>query len=149
MMRRPRSPRGRPHVSWGLAALWLSGVCHGADTAGPMRDPMRPPSAVQAPVSEPAAAAAAVEITPRHLMVVDGRRYLIVAGRRLGIGDMLGTARIERLDDGSVWLREAGVLRQVSLFGGIVKRATPPPDAASRPEGARPLKTTLPTGSRS
>ena len=127
MTRRLMSPQGRLRASWGLAALWLSGACHGADAPGSMRDPMRPPAAMQAPVSEPAGAAASVEVTPRHLMVIDGRRYLIVAGRRLGVGDRLGTARIERLDDGSVWLREAGVLRHVSLIGGIVKRATPPP----------------------
>lgn len=139
----------RSGAAIGAAMLLLNGPCQAADGVAPMRDPMRPPAAAQAPATDAAVAAAAVEVTPRHLMLIDGRRYLIVAGRRLGVGDLLGTARIERIDDGSVWLREAGALRQVSLFGGIVKRALPAPESASRPSGVRPPKTTLSTGSRS
>lgn len=138
------SPMRRPWAGCCVAVLFVSTTCHGADAGAPMRDPMRPPAATQATATDPAGAAAAVEVTPRHLMVIDGRRYLIVAGRRLGVGDMLGTARIERLDDGSVWLREAGVLRQVSLFGGTVKRAMPPPESASLPGGVRPPKDSSP-----
>ncbi len=66
-------------------------------------------------------------------MVIDGRRYLIVGGRRHAVGDTLGNARIEGLDDSSVWLREGGLLRQVSLFRGVAKRAVPAAASASAP----------------
>ena len=69
----------------------------------------------------------------RHLLVVDGQRYLIDRGRRLGVGDTLGDARIERIDDGAVWLREDGAVHQVSLFGGIVKRPVASPEAGPDP----------------
>jgi hypothetical protein len=72
------------------------------------------------------------------VMLIDGRRYVIDHGRRLGVGDLLGEARIERIDDGVVWLREGGVLRQVSLFGGIVKRAVAESESAASGPASRP-----------
>lgn len=141
------------HGRYGVwAALWLATAGHTAEVL-PMRDPMQAPAAAQVPLrthdvgSQPVP----VEVRPRHLMVVDGRRFLIDGGRRLAVGDLLGSARIERIDDGSVWLREAGVLRQVSLFGGISKRAVPGGEGASSPAAspptlrpARPGKADLP-----
>ncbi len=110
-----------------------------AGAAPAERDPMLPPPGLQATARSADASAAApmTEVTPRHMMVIDGQRYLIVGGRRLAVGDALGSARIERLDDSSVWLREGGALRQVSLFGGIVKRPVPAMAAASAPSVSR------------
>ena len=123
-----------------LASAAGAHAAQAGETAPPLRDPMQPPPALQAPLRSNSSdgAPAAVQITPRHLMTIGGRRYLIDGGRRLGVGDMLGSARIERIDDGAVWLREAGELRQVSLFGGIVKRALPPPLNSTPSTGKRP-----------
>ena len=139
-----------------MASLLLVCAAQAADNAAPMRDPMRPPSAnaPAAPTRTSEAPAVAAEITPRHLMVIEGRRYVIEGGRRLGVGDLLGGARIERIDDGAVWVREAGALRQLSLFGGVSKRAQGAGDAASSPapstDKLSPVqKSTLPTGKRS
>jgi hypothetical protein len=68
-------------------------------------------------------------------MVLGGRSYLVVGGRRLGIGDKFGEARIERFDDGAVWIKEAGVTRRISLYEGVVKRRAAPVSPA--PAGAK------------
>jgi hypothetical protein len=136
------------------SALVLAAAAQAAEIASPMRDPMQPPSAVPASPRAVDSVAPTTEITPRHLMVVDGRRYLIAGGRRLGVGDLLGGARIERIDDGAVWLRDGGALRQLSLFGGVAKRVQGAEEAASSsapsPGNPSPIqKSTLPTGKRS
>jgi hypothetical protein len=116
------------------AALVLPLAAQAGEVTPGERDPMQPPPAVQAaarPAAALAASAVAGDLTPRHVMTLDGKRYLIDRGRRLGVGDMLGEARIERIDDGAVWLREGGALQQISLFGGIVKRAAVAADAAA------------------
>ena len=43
---------------------------------------------------------------------------------------MLGSARIERISETEVWLREGGELRRVQQFAGIVRRADPDLHAA-------------------
>lgn len=115
-----------------LAALHAAALAAGDDAA--IRDPMQAPAvpaAVQPAASAGAAASESGEAPVRHLMVIDGRRYVIEGGQRLGVGDRLGDARIERIDDGAVWLRDARGVRQVSLFGGIVKRPSRDDEAAS------------------
>lgn len=97
-----------------------------------LRDPTQAPLAAR-PVALPASAAeaAAASSQPQHILVLNGRPYLFVAGRRLGVGDSWGEARIERIADGAVWLREAGVTRRVSLYAGVDKRAAAAEGAAS------------------
>jgi len=130
-------------TTWTVAGLAAFGAAAaaGAESPMPARDPMQPPPSVQAAARAAAPAATPidpVDVTPRHVMLIDGRRYVIDHGRRLGVGDLLGEARIERIDDGAVWLREGGVLRQVSLFGGIVKRVVAESGAPASAPVARP-----------
>jgi len=148
-MKRPVA--GHRMVLLVLLGWSAAGALKAADVPWPARDPMQPPPHVQA--AAPATNPGAVPVTrtdaiPRHVMVIEGRRYVVERGRRLSVGDMLGDARIERIDDGAVWLREDGVVQQVSLFGGIVKRIVPASDAAaSRPAAALPPHPkTSPTG---
>ena len=137
----------------GAWALLAASAAQATDSGSgvPMRDPMRAPVTAQVPAraADAASASAPAELTPRHVMVIDGRRYVIDGGRRLAVGDMLGSARIERIDDGAVWLREAGALRQVSLFGGIAKRMAPSGLGASSPGRTSIPNPTLSTGKRS
>lgn len=130
-----RKPLAAVLVLYGAAV----GAMAAAGAAPAERDPTLPPPGLQATARSADANGAApmTEVTPRHMMVIDGQRFLIVGGRRLAVGDALGNARIERLDDSSVWLREGGALRQVSLFGGIVKRPVPAVVAASAPGASR------------
>ncbi len=126
----------RPRRQRLALVLACAGVApaYAADLPMPARDPMQAPASVQAAQRGASASAPArADMTPRHVMLIEGRRYLLDRGRRLSVGDWLGTARIERIDDGAVWLREDGAVHQVSLFGGIVKRPVASPEAGPDP----------------
>jgi len=131
------------------AAVLAAGACLSVfATANPAedgpRDPLQPPAAAR-PAPLAADGGAAPVMAPRHLMVVDGTRYVVDNGRRRKVGDMLGDARIERIDDSAVHVRQAGTLQRLPLYGGVVKRTlTEPPDKPApivRPE--RPTRPTF------
>jgi hypothetical protein len=63
------------------------------------------------------------------VLVRDGRPYLMVGTRLYAQGQMLGQARIERISETQLTLREGGVQRTVPLFKGIVRRAAVAPVA--------------------
>ncbi|MFT7773201.1 hypothetical protein [Roseateles sp.] len=95
----------------------------------PARDPTALPPALRnalAPVPA-ASGAATAEPAIRQVVFVDGRGYVVQRGRRYGIGEQLDGARIERITEQAVWLREAGQVRREPLYGGVEKR--PPPAA--------------------
>ena len=95
-----------------------------------LRDPTQVPTALRAPPAGEAAAAVSPDGVPaaafQHIVMVNGRAFLVVAGRRLGVGDPLGNARITRIEDSAVWLKEAGITRRQGLFNGIEKKAEKP-----------------------
>lgn len=100
------------------------------------RDPMQPPPEARAPGPAGAdgsggTAAAAAPAAPRQLMSVDGRRYVVEGTRRLAVGDMLGSARIERIDDSAVWVRDGGTLQRLSVHGAV--RRLPAPETQPAP----------------
>ena len=105
------------------------------------RDPMQPPPALR-PAAAPggSAPAQAAPVVARHLMVIDGVRYVIDNGRRRGVGDLLGSARIERIEDSAIVVRNGRQLQRLPLFAGVVKRpvAEPPPATGATHTGARP-----------
>lgn len=106
-----------------LALLTLCVQALSASAQDSLRDPTQAPAAAR-PAALPASGAgpAGSSTEPRHIMVLNGRPYLIVAGRRLGVGDALGEARITRIGDGAVWLKEGGLTRRLSLYAGVEKR---------------------------
>lgn len=96
------------------------------------RDPMQPPPAML-PATAPGTSGTA-ELTPvvaRHLMVIDGVRWVIEGGRRRGVGDLLGSARIERIEDSAIVVRQGRQLQRLPLFVGVVKKPVPEPLAAA------------------
>jgi hypothetical protein len=104
------------------------------------RDPMQPPPALR--LSAAPGGSAQAETTPvvaRHLMVIDGVRYVIDNGRRRGVGDLLGGARIERIEDSAIVVRNGHQLQRLPLFAGVVKRpvAEPTPAIGAAHTGAR------------
>ena len=109
-------------------ALWPCASL-AADTPRTMRDPMQAPAATRAPdiVDAPPAA----PTPPRQLIVVDGRRYVVEGTRRRGVGDLLGGARIERIDDAAVVVRQGQTTQRLPLFGKVVKQAVVDPEAAA------------------
>jgi hypothetical protein len=101
-----------------------------------VRDPMQPPpDARPATPSGPGAAAAAPE-PARHLMVIDGRRYVVWGGRKRGIGDPLGDAQIVAIEDNAVTVRQDGALHRLPLHGAVQRRPAAESPALAAPAAA-------------
>lgn len=111
-----------------------------ASLAAPAQDAARDPTALppalrhaMAAASAASAPGAAPAATGVHQVVfVNGRGYVVQRGRRHGVGEQLDGARIERITEQAVWLREAGQVRREPLYGGVEKR--PPPPASKSKE---------------
>ncbi len=109
-----------------------------AETPRALRDPMQPPAAVRAATAPSADTPAPMNLVARHLLVVDGRRYVMDGNRRRGVGDLLGDARIERIEDAAVVVRGSNGPLRLPLFGGVVKQASADPLATTAVRTDRP-----------
>lgn len=131
-----------------LAAAWLGSAALAAEPPDAMpaaamaRDPTVPPPAARTPAPALAASGAGAGATataepgalPRHLMVLNGKPYVIERGWPRGVGDKLGEARIERIEGGNVWLRDASGTRKLSLYPGVeIRPSVAAPSVAARP----------------
>jgi hypothetical protein len=110
--------------------------------AQPLRDPTVPPVAAGGVVlgTATSAVSAPLSIQPGGMAVLvrGGVPYLVVGTRLYAKGQKVGQARIERISETEVWLREAGVVRKVSVFGGIQRQASKPVVAASNRSSSSP-----------
>lgn len=103
-------------VGWGLADVQAQGF----------RDPTIPPAAAGLGEAKGAKSAADADLHgPISVLVVDGRAHVVVGTRLYAQGQKLGAARIERITETEVWLREGRDLRKVSLFSGVQRRTVP------------------------
>ena len=117
----------------GVVLLAAGAAAQAAEPSGG-RDPTLPPAQFNAaPAAATASSAASDAETTPIVMVSAGRHYLMDRGRRLGVGDLYGSARIARIDDNGVWLREADSLQHIPLHGTVARKAVP-----TSPE--RPIK---------
>lgn len=135
-----RLPAART-IAWlaaSLAAL-MAGHAHA------LRDPLQPPPSARpsAPAAEARAAAPLPAI--RHLVTVNGRRWVLDGARRFGPGDRLDGQRIDCiLDSGAVVRGADGARRHLPLFDKVHIRpardtpfkaaATPPVPACPAPD---------------
>jgi hypothetical protein len=89
---------------------------------------------------EPAASGVApsADIAIRQVVFAGGRAYVVQRGRRYGVGEQLEGARIERITEQAVWLREAGQLRREPLYAGVEKRL--PGEAVAAASGVKKSK---------
>lgn len=60
------------------------------------------------------------------VIVVDGKAHVAVGTRLYAEGDMLGKARIERITETEVWLREGRELRKIQNYPGVRRSNLPP-----------------------
>lgn len=114
-----------------LSLAALSALSAGAQDLP--RDPTVLPAALRAAVAASAASAANAEAADnaiRQVVFAGGRAYVVQRGRRYAVGEQLDGARIERITEQAVWLREAGQLRREPLYGGVEKRVTVPATAS-------------------
>jgi hypothetical protein len=125
-------------------ACWLGlGWFGSLAQAQPLRDPTVPPVAAGGVMSSAAAPGAApalpsIESGGMAVLVRDGVPYLVVGTRLYAKGQKLGQARIERISETEVWLREAGGVRKVPVFGGIQRQASKPTVATSNRSSSSP-----------
>ena len=132
----PRCRTRMPALAWALAMV-TTALPAGAQNAPALRDPMVPPLAIARPATSPGSLELSPEPppTPQQLLTVDGRRYVVDGRRRLGVGDALGSTRIERITDSAVWVREGNTVTRLPFYGGVVKRTVvnAPPSAPAVP----------------
>ena len=99
------------------------------------RDPTALPGALRSAIAASAASApggaAPADNAIRQVVFANGRAYVVQRGRRYVVGEQLDGARIERITEQAVWLREAGRVRREPLYGGVEKRVPPPAAAAA------------------
>jgi hypothetical protein len=86
------------------------------------RDPTQPPL----PAGDGVASAARPAARGWPVLIVDGRPHLVVNTRLYAEGQMLGRARIERITETEVWLREGKVLRKIQNYPAVRRTALPP-----------------------
>ncbi len=110
----------------------------------PARDPTAWPQALRSAMAAASAASAASGVAPsadiaiRQVVFAGGRAYVVQRGRRYGVGEQLEGARIERITEQAVWLREAGQLRREPLYAGVEKRL--PGEAVAAASGVKKSK---------
>jgi len=114
-----------------------------AEAPRSLRDPMQPPAVARTTAGSSTDAPAPVTVTARHLLVVDGHRYVVDGSRRRAVGELLGEARIERIEDAAVVVRHATGTKRLPLFSGVVKQPAADTTAVTRTDkisspGARP-----------
>lgn len=111
---------------------WIAGCCF--LTLGVAAQTWRDPTLEPAAPASPTEAGAGHAETPLSVIVVDGRPRVIMGTRLYAPGQKLGQARIERITETEVWLREGAVLRKVPRYQGVERRTLPPratPDCAA------------------
>jgi len=84
-----------------------------------LRDPTLPPAEAGLAGPAPGGKAISPALAAMTIIVRDGRPYLAVGTRLYAQGELLGQARLERITETEVWLREGRVLRKVLQFPGI------------------------------
>lgn len=109
-------------VIWVMLSVTMQMSLAGQALAQSMRDPTIPPTA--ALPAQPASGAQGTAETLGSLSVIvrDGRSYVVMGTRLYAQGQMLGQARIERIAETEIWLREGKQLRKVQLFSGVTRR---------------------------
>ena len=115
----------------------------GQTEAQGLRDPTVAPAEAGLAGAAPSAPALTAVPGAMTIIVRDGRPFLVVGTRLYAVGQKLGQARIERISETEVWLREGGFLRKLPQFTGIERRAQAPgPEVACNDRGAQETKAT-------
>lgn len=86
-----------------------------------VRDPTLPPGE---PGTVAGGAAVPAPAAGNTVIVRNGKPYLVVGTRLVGVGHMVGQARLERITETEIWLRENGAVQKLPRFAGIQRRAS-------------------------
>ncbi|MDR3370378.1 hypothetical protein [Rhodoferax sp.] len=111
-----------------------------------LRDPTIAPAAAGMFDSSGAQQDEALKSGSISVMTRGGVHYLMHGTRLYAKGQRIGSARIERISETEVWLRDDGQLQKIPLFNGVQRRAAVAPVAPKKPSVApvlvRPAKIT-------
>lgn len=94
-----------------------------------LRDPTLVPAEARPAVAASAAAAASQAKSASDsvsVIIRDGQPHIASGTRLYRPGETLGQARIERITETEIWLKEGGVVRKVPRFAGIERRVALP-----------------------
>lgn len=119
-----------------LIGLLLATTLGLAD-AQTLRDPTLPPFDAGVAAAPNAARSVSFDSSATTVIVRNGRRYLAMGTRLYATGEKLGAARIERITETELWLREGGALRKLPFFEGIERHAVSKPAANARKSRVR------------
>ena len=72
------------------------------------------------------ALAPTLDAGPPSVIVRNGKPFLVVGTRLIAQGQKLGDARVERITETEIWLREGDQLRKVPRFAGIQRQTSKP-----------------------
>lgn len=112
-------------VTWGgLAAM----AVHGQE----FRDPTTPP-----PEASALPGAAAAPAPGMAVVVQDGKPHLVVGTRLVALGQKVGNAKLERITETEVWLRDGKQLTKVPRFSGIQRSVAKPAAPCVAPPSAK------------
>lgn len=134
-----------PCARWAIAALALVLGCLSPAWGQALSDPTRPPQAwlaAQAKVAGvPAAGEQEQETMPQlqSLLIGPSRRYAIIDGQLLGVGDTFRDARVVAVRPAEVVLRSERGTQTLRLFPDVEKRPVTPvvADAVGAPAKAK------------
>jgi hypothetical protein len=104
-----------------------------------LRDPTVAPAA--AGIAESGTQSHGPELSSGSIAVIvrNGVHYLVLDTRLYARGQLIGPARIERITETEVWLRENGNVRKVPIFSGIERHPTPDTSLPKTPGVSRPV----------
>lgn len=109
-------------VAWVLLSVTTQMSLARQALAQGMRDPTIPPTAALPAPPASSALGTAETLSSLSVIVRDGKSFVVVGTRLYAQGQMLGQARIERITETEIWLREGKQLRKVQLFSGVTRR---------------------------
>lgn len=113
-----------------LIALMLAASGYGAAScAQALRDPTVAPAAARAAADASAPVKAnplAIDTGKVAVLVRNGAPYLVLGTRLYGAGQQVGAARIERITESEIWLREAGKISKIKVYQGVERRPAVP-----------------------
>jgi hypothetical protein len=99
------------------------------------RDPTAPPA--EAGLSAvPSLAGGNAALQGNSVIVHNGKPFLVVGTRLYGVGQKVGNARLERITETEIWMREGGQLTKVQRFAGIQRSVAKPAVACTAKSAA-------------
>lgn len=110
----------------------LTGVIYSPSLAQVLTDPTRPPAATLADDGAEKEAGEGATPVLQSILISPSRRQAIISGKTMTVGEKVGDAKIVRITENTVILRNGSDLQTLKLFPGIEKRSNFNPISGNR-----------------